>query len=40
VPTVKYIQTLRQQIYTELDRIAHQKGIKVQELIRAVIIPD
>jgi len=40
MPTVKHMQTLSQNIYAELDRIAHQKGIKVQELIRAVIIPD
>src|SRR2546426_636608 len=40
MPTVKYMQILRQRIYTELDRIAHQKGISVQELILAVIIPD
>jgi hypothetical protein len=37
---VKYIQTLGQQIYTELNLIAKQKGISIQELIRAVIIPD
>jgi len=40
MPTIKYIQTLRESIFTELTRIAQQKGISVQELIRAVIIPD
>jgi len=40
VPTVKYMQTLHQNIFTELNRIAEQKGISIQELIRAVIVPD
>jgi len=40
MPKAKYMQTLSQQIYTELNRIAKQKGISVQELIRAIIIPD
>jgi len=40
MPTIKYIQTLRESIFTDLTRIAQQKGISVQELIRAVIIPD
>jgi hypothetical protein len=40
MPRVKYIQTLSDQIYAELRRIAEKKGIGVQELIRAIIIPD
>jgi hypothetical protein len=40
VPKVNYIQTLSDQIYAELSRIAEKKGIGVQELIRAIIIPD
>jgi len=34
------MQTLSQHIHAELTRIAGQKGISVQELIRAVIIPE
>jgi len=40
VPTAKYLQTLSQEIYTELNRIAKEKGISIQVLIRAVIIPE
>jgi len=40
MPTAKHMQTLGQEIYAELSRIAERKGISVQELIRAVIIPD
>jgi len=36
----KFMQSLDLHVYSELNRIAKQKGISVQELIRAVIIPD
>lgn len=34
------MQTLDDEIYKRLEQIAKQRGITVQELIRAVIIPD
>ena len=34
------MQTLDQEIYERLQEIANARGIKVQELIRAVIIPE
>jgi len=36
----KFMQTLEQEIYDQLQEIANKRGIKVQELIRAVIIPE
>ncbi|MEM0007717.1 MAG: ribbon-helix-helix protein, CopG family [Candidatus Bathyarchaeia archaeon] len=36
----KFMQTLDEEIYKRLEQIAKQRGITVQELIRAVIIPD
>jgi len=36
----KFMQTLDQEIYERLQEIANARGIKVQELIRAVIIPE
>jgi len=36
----KFVQTLDDEIYKRLEQIAKQRGITVQELIRAVIIPD
>ena len=36
----KFMQTLDQEIYSRLQEIAKSRGITVQELIRAVIIPD
>ena len=38
--TPKFMQTLDQEIYEQLQNIANKRGIKVQELIRAVIIPE
>jgi len=40
--TVKYkfMQSLDSQVYIELSRLAKEKGVSVQELIRALIIPD
>lgn len=37
---VKFMQSLDPQVYTALTRIAKQRGISMQELIRAVIVPD
>lgn len=34
------MQTLDYEIYRKLEQVAKQRGITVQELIRAVIIPD
>jgi hypothetical protein len=36
----KFMQTLDQEVYSKLEEIAKQRGISVQELIRAVIIPE
>lgn len=36
----KFMQTLEQPIYNQLERIAKERGIKVQELVRAVIVPE
>lgn len=35
----KFLQTLDDTIYSKLEKIAKKKGITVQELIRAVIVP-
>jgi len=34
------MQTLDDTIYKELDKIAKRRGISIQELIRAVIVPE
>jgi hypothetical protein len=36
----KFMQSLDQEILDQLAVIAKQKGITIQELIRAVVIPD
>jgi len=36
----KFMQTLDNEIYQKLSEIAKQRGITIQELIRAVIIPE
>lgn len=36
----KFMQTLEQEIFDKLTELAKERGITVQELIRAVIIPD
>jgi hypothetical protein len=36
----KFMQTLDQEILDSLTQIAKERGITVQELIRAVIIPE
>lgn len=39
MPT-KFMQSLDPQVYAELRKIAGERGITMQELIRAVIVPD
>jgi hypothetical protein len=34
------MQTLDDTIYKELEKIAKRRGISIQELIRAVIVPE
>jgi len=36
----KFMQTLDDEIYSKLDELAKQRGISVQELIRAVVVPE
>jgi predicted DNA-binding ribbon-helix-helix protein len=36
----KFMQSLDAHVYHELKQIAKRKGISVQELIRAVIVPE
>ena len=36
----KFMQTLDDTIYRELEKIAKRRGITIQELIRAVIVPE
>ena len=36
----KFMQTLDNEIYEKLATIAKERGITIQELIRAVIIPE
>jgi hypothetical protein len=39
MPT-KFMQSLDPQVYAELRKLAKERGITMQELIRAVIVPD
>jgi len=36
----KFMQTLNESVYEELEKTARKKGITLQELLRAVIIPE
>jgi hypothetical protein len=36
----KFMQTIGDEMFKELEEIANEKGIRVQTLIRAVIIPE
>ena len=37
---VKFMQTVDRSIYSEVKIVAQSRGVTVQELLRAVIIPD
>lgn len=37
---MKFLQTLDESIHSRLEKLAKKRGITVQELIRAVIIPS
>ena len=36
----KFMQTIGEKMFNELERISNEKGIRVQTLLRAVIIPE
>src|SRR5713226_8050633 len=36
----KFMLTLRDSVYGELEKAANQRGVNIQGLIRAVIVPD
>lgn len=36
----KFMQTIGEEMFKELERISNEKGIRVQTLLRAVIIPE
>jgi hypothetical protein len=36
----KFMQSLDDEVFATLQKIAKERGIKVQELLRAVIIPE
>jgi hypothetical protein len=36
----KFMQTIGEEMFNELERISNEKGIRVQTLLRAVIIPE
>ncbi len=38
--TRKFMQTLDNRLYSELEKIAKGRGITVQQLLRAVIVPE
>lgn len=38
--TKTFIQTVDDAVLAELERIANKRHIKVQELLRAIVIPD
>ena len=39
-PKHKFMQTIGDEMFKELEEIADEKGIRVQTLLRAVIIPE
>ncbi len=36
----KFMLSLRESVYNELQKVADQRGLKIQGLIRAVIVPE
>ena len=36
----KFMQTLETKVYNKLDQKAKDKGITIQELIRAIVVPQ
>ena len=36
----KFMQSLDPEVYAQLRKVAKERGISMQELIRAVIVPD
>jgi len=36
----KFLQSIDDSVYGKLEKMAKKRGITVQELIRAVIVPD
>ncbi len=36
----KFMQSLNQNVYEQLERMAKERGITVQELVRAVVVPE
>jgi len=37
---IKFMQTVERDVYRKLRDIARERGVTVQELLRAVILPD
>ncbi|MBO0887614.1 hypothetical protein J2P12_00785 [Candidatus Bathyarchaeota archaeon] len=36
----KFMQTLEREVYMELKELAKERGVTVQEFLRAVVVPD
>ncbi len=36
----KFMQTLEKEVYTNLRALAKERGVTVQEFLRAVVVPD
>jgi hypothetical protein len=36
----KFMQSLNQNVFEQLERMAKERGITVQELVRAVVVPE
>ncbi len=36
----KFMQSLHQGVYEQLEKMAKERGITVQELVRAVVVPE
>ena len=36
----KFLQSLDNGVYSQLDKLAKKRGVNIQELLRAVIIPE